>query len=110
MKRKGPPRGSTVKAVPRIYLSSETGSIEIRQYSFTIRGSVEGAALAMAEDILKKKKENPQAQSHYYMAIDVFNRDNEIILGINSVPYDKEVWDTFKKNVEKICNNLTAFI
>lgn len=109
--RRKPRKCKYVKAIPRILLSSKDGSIDIREYTVTITGSVESAALAMAEDILRRRKNQPDSHSLNYRCIEVYIKDKEYILSLkhhNAMKLDD--WNLLKKNVEKICNDLVAFM
>ena len=103
------PRGVTgMKAIPKFNFQSDKGGIEIRQYSIEITGSTEAAAKAFAEEILSKKS----AQS-YFNVIRVDVKDNKYTIALGkggSGLISPEVWAEFKKNVERICNDLKAFL
>ncbi len=119
MKRK-PKKRVNVKALPRITLESKTGSIEIRSYAIYITGTLEGAALALAEDILKHipkdnvwYKDAIYASKNYIETISVVKRRDSGKYEISLLRKDAintDTWDALKKDVEKICNNLIAFI
>lgn len=119
MKRK-PKKRVNVKALPRLTFSSEHGAIEIRSYAIYITGTMEGAALAFAEDILKHLPKDvvwyndaTRASKNYMEIISVVkHRDSgkyEISLLRKDI-MNADSWAAFKKDVEKICNNLVAFI
>lgn len=103
------PRGVTgMKAVSAFNFQNEHGGIEIRQYSIEITGSTESAAKAFAEEILSKKK--PQSYFNV-IRVDVENNKYTITLGKGGTGLiSPEVWAEFKKNVERICNDLKAFL
>lgn len=83
-----------MKAIPRFTFGNEQGEIDIRQYSITITGSHEAAAKAFAEAILSRGTGSQNSEWSY--------------CGVGIVsPID---WDAFKKNVERICNGLKAFL
>lgn len=100
-----------MKAFPRIIFSHKESSIAIRDHLITIVGKIEDVAVAFAEDILKRKRANPDYTLFDYMAIDVVIENGEVILRLWSQDsLDKQSWNLLKKGVEKICNNLTAFM
>ena len=120
MAKRKPKKRVNVKALPRVVITSKDGEIEIRPYSVIIRGSVETAALALAEDILKHLPKNPVwydgalfSTKTYVEAISVTHyKDSgkyEVTL-LRKDAINPDTWAALKKDVEKICNNLTAFI
>lgn len=104
-----------VKAIPGYIFENEKGGIEIRRYSIQIFGDHEAAALAMAEELLPRRDaSSPSPASWDYMKVIEVTRTGTIF-SINLTDdglglIDPEVWATFKKNVEKITNKLTAFL
>lgn len=119
MKRK-PKKRVNVKALPRVTLESDTGSIEIRSYGVYITGTMEGASLALAEDILKHLPRNPiwydgalySTKAYVGTIMAKHYRDSgkyEISL-LRADAMNADTWEALKKDVEKICNNLVAFI
>ncbi len=115
MKRK-PKKRVNVKAIPRLVITSKDGEIEIRPYSIIIRGTMECAALALAEDILKRIPRDASYNAReLYMSAFVVNKDagreNKYILNLlRPDAINPDTWEAFKKEVEKICNNLIAFM
>jgi hypothetical protein len=109
-----------VKAIPKTVLTSKTGSIEMRSNTITIGGTIEGAALALAEDVLKQLPKNrvwydgaTYATKTYVGSIQaIYYKDsgqyNLVLLNLEALDPDK--WATLKKSTEKICNDLTAFM
>lgn len=92
----------------------EVGSIDIRRYSIEITGAIEHASKAFAEEILSRKITTPDYESwQYFEVIDIVYRNGEYILyltGNGQGLIDQDVWMTFKRGVEKICNGLKAFL
>jgi hypothetical protein len=107
-----------VKAIPKLLFENDSGGIEVRRTSIKITGSAEGAARAMAEAILNRKNPPTGYNSWDYMGvIDIIYcsdcKDNPYTVNLTGtgIPLiDLEIWNKFKKDVEKICNNLKAFL
>lgn len=104
-----------MKAMPRYIFQNEKGSIEIRRNLITINGAIESAALAFAEVILDSAKiinPNPTGDRWGYMeTVEVIRTDGVITLNLlDKWAIDQEKWSLLKNHVEKICNNLTAFM
>ncbi len=107
-----------MKAIPRLVFENDDGAIEIRRNSIKITGSPEAAARALAEVVLNRRNPPQGYNSWDYMGvIDIIYcndcKDNRYTVnltanGLNAV--DPDTWSRFKKNVEKICNSLTAFL
>lgn len=101
-----------MKAIPKYIFDNADGGIEIKRYSISIYGDREAAAKAMAEEILNHKTGSNHDWN--YMGVIVA----EEYLGKFSIKLtengegivDPEIWLTFKKNVEKMCNDLKAFL
>lgn len=110
-RRKGLPRNG-MKAIPRQIIEKDESGIEIRRYSIHIFGQHEAAAKAMAEEVLNHK--SGSNHSWNYMGV----IEGEECLGKFSIKLtesgenliDPNVWLSFKKNVEKMCNDLKAFL
>jgi hypothetical protein len=100
------------KALPKYVFENAEGGIDIRKYSIELFGRHEAAAKAMAEELLKHK--TGSNHSWNYMGV----VEGEERLGQLSITLtqnglgliDPEVWAAFKKNVEKMCNDLKAFL
>lgn len=102
-----------MKAIPRLSFENEKGGIEIRRDSIKITGAVESAALALANAILNRKTNEKYDTWNYMNVVYVvcFERKYAISLTPSKIDgLNAEQWETFKKNVETICNNLTAFM
>jgi len=107
-----------VKAIPKLLFENDGGGIEIRRNSIKITGKPESAALAMANVILNRVNPPSGYNSWDYMGvIDIVYchhcDDNRYTINLTADGLkliDQETWTPFKKNVEKICNNLTAFL
>lgn len=107
-----------VKAMPHITFYHNGSSIEIRRNAITINGKVEDAAWAMAEELLKRGKteatthwEYPWQSSAMVPVIQANLREGMYTLELlKTSAIDSETWAIFKKDVEKICNKLTAFM
>jgi hypothetical protein len=108
---------TSMKAVPGYTFNNEGGSIEIRRHALKITGAIESAALAFANDILKRGKFSPEEADkfnlNYMNVIEICIVDNKYTLnllqdGVHTIHQDQ--WNLLKKHVEKICNDLTAFI
>lgn len=115
MRRKAAPPGR-YKPQPIVFQHNK-GSITISRDSMyvTIDGSIEDAAWAMAEEMLKRAKTEPTTHWTYPWGakaiIGVTFREGIYqitLLEPDAMDHDK--WETFKKDVEKICNKLTAFM
>jgi len=109
------PRGlKSMNVIAKSIFSSETGSIDIRRYSIEILGAVEGASKAFAEEILSRNITTPDYESWQYSeVIDIVYRNGEYILyltGNGQGLIDQDLWITFKRGVERICNGLKAFL
>jgi hypothetical protein len=115
VKRK-PKRRVNVKAIPKLVFTSEHGSIEVRTFAIYIHGAMEGAALALAEDILKKMPRDAAYDAReLYLSVFAVSKDAgkdskyELTL-LKPAAINADSWVAFKKDVEKICNRLTAFM
>lgn len=113
--RKKPTRRPHLKAMPRYIFRNDKGSIEIRRNLITIEGAIESAALAFAEVILDSVKAitpNITGDRWGYMeTVEVVRTDGVITLNLlDKWAIDSEKWTLLKSHVEKICNNLTAFM
>lgn len=100
------------KALPRHVFENENGGIDIRRYSIEIFGQHEAAAKAMAEELLKHKTGSNHSWN-YMGVIECEEYLGRFIIRLTEKGegiIDPEVWATFKKNVEKICNDLKAFL
>jgi len=109
------PRGvSSMKAIPKFYFHNEGGGIDIRRYSIEIIGNPESAAKAFAEGILSKKDLKPGYDTWQYCdVIDIVYTDNKYYVSLTGNGLgliDQDVWMSFKKNVQTICNDLKAFL
>lgn len=109
------PRGvNSMKAIPRFNFKNEQGGIDIRRYSIEITGSVEGAASAFAKAILDRTTNRNQNEHWTYCDIIYVNYDGGVYrLHLNEDGdglIDPDIWSAFKKHVEKICNDLKAFL
>ena len=106
------PRAVTgVKALPRITLTYKDTTIEIRDTSIIIHGVMEEAAMALADHILTDWKRDPKIQFRTYRAIEAYEIEGKILINprVNGI-MDADRWDLLKKETEKICNNLRAFM
>ncbi len=104
-----------MKAMPRYIFRNEKGSITIRRDFIAIEGAIESAALAFAEAILEGAKvitPNPTGDRWSYLdTIEVTRVDGKITLNLLDVyAIHSDQWALLKSHVEKICNNLTAFM
>ena len=111
------PRGvNGMKAIPKFVFGDENGYIEIRRYSIQIVGSLEAAAKAMVEKELLPRRDatSPSPASWDYMKVIEVTRTGTTFKidltddGLGLI--DPEIWATFKKSVEKMSNDLTAFL
>lgn len=104
----------------RELLSHGSSELEIKTDHFIIRGDPAEAAVALANDILKKKLEKQKDENlsnlfkdlswTYCGFITVVIKDDLVTLGLNHIyPLEKR-WVRLKKDVEKICNELKAFV
>lgn len=100
-----------MKAIPRISLTHKSTTIEIRDTSITIDGVIEEAAMALADYILKDMKRDPNIKWRAYRAIEAYVIDDKILINPRvQNAMDAERWALLKKETEKICNNLRAFM
>jgi hypothetical protein len=104
-----------MKAIPRQIYEHNGSSVTFRPYSITITGKIEDAAWAMAEEILTRAKEEPTTHWDYMWGSNrvmeaTFREGCYSVNLIKEEAIDGETWATFKKDVEKICNKLTAFM
>lgn len=100
-----------VKALPRITLTYKNTTIEIRDTSISIDGVIEEAAMALADYILKDMKRDPNVKWRAYRAIEAYIIDDKILINprVQNVMAEDQ-WLLLKKETEKICNNLKAFM
>lgn len=113
MKRKPRRKCKYVKAIPKLVFENEKGGIEIRRNSIKITGVMESAALALANTILNRKVDKKYDTWNYMNVVDVVcveGKYNLNLTGTGLTAIDLEQWNVFKKSVETICNNLTAFM
>ena len=108
------PRGLTgMKASPWITLTHKGTTVRIRDNSVIIDGSIEEAAMALAEHILKDIERASDFNANYfsYRSIEVYVIDGQIVINPKTQnimePGD---WALLKKSTEKICNSLKAFM
>jgi len=108
--RRKPTRGN-VSAIPRTLFQHKSGYIEISNDTIIISGPVEDAAWAMANECLKMGKDNNNTNWRYFSTLEVTLREGSYDLTLlKSTAMEATNWGAFKKNVEKICNKLTAFM
>lgn len=92
---------------------SETGSIRISPYCIEIFGELNGAAYALAKDILSHKfPYNPNEGINYSDAIVVKRDGSKFYLELGPTGqgiFNPDLWPIFKARVEKLCNDLSAF-
>lgn len=120
MAKRKPKKRVNVKAIPHTVITSKDGEISIRSYSIIIRGTLEAAAVALSEDILKNLPKNMQwyndakeASKTYVGAFQVvkYREGGQYELRLlRQDAINSDTWAALKKDVEKICNNLTAFM
>ena len=107
---------SGAAGMPKELFGDNRGYIEVRSYSIEINGALEAAALAFAEDILKSKRwagDVPNDRWRYHNVIEVRRDQNVFTVNLTEQGLgliDPDLWASFKKSVEKICNDLPAFI
>lgn len=116
--RKAPPRNWPT--VPYQTFRSEQGAVEISRGRVTIFGSLEGAAKAFAEELLSKNLakatyfRNPSEWTYFETVwATCTSENNKYTYTIDLLmpeAMDEATWKDFKKYVEKICNNLTAYL
>lgn len=101
-----------VKALPRHVFENENGGIDIRRFSIEIFGRHEAAAKAMAEELLKHKSGSNHDWNYMGVIIaeEYLGRFTIKLSEKGEGIIDPEVWLTFKKNVEKMCNDLKVFL
>jgi|SRR5579864_8017552 len=101
-----------VKALPRIVLTYKNTTITIRNDSIIIDGIMEEAAMALADHILTDmKRAAPEVKYFSYRALEAYVIDGKIVVNpkiLNAM--DPERWELLKRETEKICNNLKAFM
>jgi hypothetical protein len=118
------PRATRAAVVSRNIFGDDRGRIDIRRWSIEIHGSLEAAARAFAEEVLKYKPTSLDARIvaelpdnyhawDYERVIQVTRRNGHFTVdltqdGVGLI--DPEVWAAFKTKVEKICNTLKAFL
>jgi hypothetical protein len=112
MKRKP---GRKMKAIPRQIYEHNGSSVTFRYDSIDISGKIEDAAWAMAQEILTRAKSEPTTHWDYMFGtrrvMEATFREG--CYNINLIKHDAidpDTWATFKKDVEKICNKLIAFM
>lgn len=120
MAKRKPKKRVNVKAIPHTVITSKDGEIDIRPYSIVIRGTLEAAALALAEDVLKNLPKNMEWYNDATDASKTYVSAFRVIKWKESGKYELDLlrkdainpdtWAALKKDVEKICNNLTAFM
>lgn len=105
-----------MKAIPKLVFTSEHGSIEVRTFALYVHGTMEGAALALAEDILKRMPRDAEYDAReLYLSVFAVTKDagkdsKYVLTLLKPGAINADSWTALKKDVEKICNNLTAFI
>lgn len=100
-----------VKALPRITLTYKNTTIVIRNDSVTVDGIMEEAAMALADYILTDMKKDPSIKWRSYRAIEAYVIEGKIVINpkVENI-MDAERWALLKKETEKICNSLKAFM
>lgn len=108
------PRAShSARALPQITLTYKGATLIITDNAITITGTIEEAAMALADHILKDVKRMDAIGAKYfsYRSMEVYLIDGNVVLNpkvLNIMePGD---WDFLKKSTEKICNNLKVFM
>ena len=97
--------------MPRIVFEHNDSSVVIRHNDISISGKMEDAAWAMADNCLKVGKTNNNTNWRYCAILEVTLRENVYDLTLlDPKAMDAATWEIFKKDVEKICNNLTVFM
>ena len=101
-----------VRALTRITLTHKSTTIIIRETFITINGVIEEAAMALAEFILKdlKKKGNAEIKYFSYISFEVYLTDDKVFINPKRSLMEPKDWGLLKKETEKICNNLKAFM
>jgi hypothetical protein len=101
-----------VKALPRIVLTYKNTTITIRNDSVIIDGVMEEAAMALADHILKEiKRAAPEVKYFSFRAIEAYVIDGKILVNPKiQNAMDADQWALLKRETEKICNNLKAFM
>lgn len=108
------PRAShSARALPQITLTYKGATIIITDNAITITGTIEEAAVALAEYVLDYIKRVQGSDTKYFSfrSIEAYIIDDKVVLNpkvLNIMePGD---WDFLKKSTEKICNNLKVFM
>lgn len=116
MRKKAIPPGRYRAQAPLVFTHNK-GSITIsRDMAYvSIEGSLEDAAWAMAEELLKRGKTEPTTHWTYPFGTKAviaatFREGLYEITLLEPDLMDPAKWQEFKKDVEKICNKLTAFM
>lgn len=107
-----PRAASAMRKSLGIVLSYKGSTLTLQKDSIKIEGSIEEAAMALAEHILEDKKNNPDIKYFSYISIEAYLIEDEVFLNpkIKAQHYDMAQWDLLKQETEKICNKLTAFM
>lgn len=106
------PRGLTgMKASPWITLIYRGTTLRIRDNAVTVDGTMEEAAMALAERILQDARRDDSIKYFSYRAIEAYVIDGQIVINPKTQNImEPQDWDLLKKETEKICNNLKAFM
>jgi hypothetical protein len=99
------------RALSCIILTYRSTTITIKDLSVTIEGTTEEAAMALADHILKDMKRDANIKYFSYRSIEAYLIEGNVVVNpkIQNV-MDSKQWDILKKETEKICNNLKAFM
>lgn len=108
------PRALTgMKASPWITLTHKGTTIKITDTSVTIDGTIEEAAMALAEYILDYIKRLKGSDTNYFSfrSIEAYVIDGNVLVNpkIQNIMEPGD-WELLKKSTEKICNNLKVFM
>jgi hypothetical protein len=102
---------NTMKAIPRQIFEHNDSSVTIRSESISISGKLEDAAWALADECLRRGKDNNNTNWRYFSVLEVTLREGVYDLTLlKDYALDASTWETLKRDVEKICNNLKAFM
>lgn len=115
MKRKAPPRWNGPKIET---FQNENGAVKVSRGQIQIIGTMESAAKALAEAILKADFRPTYGLEYEWKCFDTLVAYQVSIEGkkvytlslLAPQAIDTETWTILKNYVEKMCNNLTAYL
>jgi hypothetical protein len=96
---------------PGLTFEHNDGSVTVSSNDISVDGKMEDAAWALADECLRRGKNNNNTNWRYFSVLEVTLREGMYDLTLlNDKALDAPTWELLKKNVERICNHLKAFM